>query len=32
MVRTHGYPPNKQASATNTVLQQAEMLSEMWPQ
>ncbi|MCU0662181.1 MAG: DUF3387 domain-containing protein [Myxococcota bacterium] len=25
-----GYPPDKQAAATNTVLQQAELLSEYW--
>ncbi|MCY1030922.1 DUF3387 domain-containing protein [Corallococcus sp. BB11-1] len=26
----HGYPPDKQESATDTVLQQAELLSDYW--
>jgi type I restriction enzyme R subunit len=26
----HGYPPDKQAKATITVLEQAEVLSEHW--
>lgn len=30
ILRAHGYPPDKQESATKTVLQQAEMLSEVW--
>ncbi|MBP8299091.1 MAG: type I restriction endonuclease subunit R [Planctomycetes bacterium] len=30
ILRKYGYPPDKQEAATNTVLQQAEMLSEMW--
>jgi len=28
--RMHGYPPDKQAKATITVLEQAEVLSEHW--
>jgi type I restriction enzyme, R subunit len=32
ILRKHGYPPDKQESATNTVLQQAELLSEYWTQ
>ena len=30
ILRKYGYPPDKQESATNTVLQQAELLSEYW--
>jgi len=30
ILRKHGYPPDKQEVATNTVLQQAELLSEFW--
>lgn len=30
ILRKHGYPPDKQESATNTVLEQAERLSEFW--
>jgi type I restriction enzyme, R subunit len=26
----YGYPPDKQEKATQTVLEQAEVLSEMW--
>ena len=29
-LRKHGYPPDKQAKATTTVLEQAEVLSEHW--
>jgi type I restriction enzyme R subunit len=29
-LRKHGYPPDKQESATNTVLEQAKLLSELW--
>jgi type I restriction enzyme R subunit len=29
-LRKHGYPPDKQAKATITVLEQAEVLSEHW--
>jgi type I restriction enzyme R subunit len=28
--KKYGYPPDKQEAATNTVLQQAELLSEAW--
>lgn len=28
--REHGYPPDKQEKATQTVLEQAEVLSEIW--
>ena len=31
VLRKHGYPPDKQESATRTVLQQAELLSAGWP-
>jgi type I restriction enzyme R subunit len=31
ILRKHGYPPDKQARATETVLEQAELLSENWP-
>lgn len=30
ILRKHGYPPDKQEAATNTVLQQAELLSDVW--
>ena len=30
ILRKHGYPPDKQEKATRTVLEQAEVLSEMW--
>lgn len=30
ILRKHGYPPDKQEKATKTVLEQAEILSEMW--
>jgi type I restriction enzyme R subunit len=30
ILRKHGYPPDKQEAATNTVLQQAELLSDYW--
>jgi type I restriction enzyme R subunit len=30
ILRKHGYPPDKQARATDTVLEQAELLSEGW--
>ncbi|MBX3184297.1 MAG: type I restriction endonuclease subunit R [Polyangiaceae bacterium] len=30
ILRKHGYPPDKQEAATTTVLQQAELLSELW--
>jgi type I restriction enzyme R subunit len=30
ILRKYGYPPDKQESATSTVLQQAELLSEFW--
>ncbi len=30
ILRRHGYPPDKQEKATLTVLEQAEVLSEMW--
>jgi len=30
VLRKHGYPPDKQESATRTVLEQAELLSEQW--
>ncbi len=29
-IRKHGYPPDKQEKATQTVLEQAELLSEGW--
>ncbi len=29
-LRRHGYPPNKQEKATETVLEQAEVLCENW--
>ena len=30
VLRKHGYPPDKQESATRTVLEQAEVLSAGW--
>ena len=30
ILRKHGYPPDKQERATQTVLEQAELLSEGW--
>ncbi len=30
VLRKYGYPPDKQEAATNTVLQQAELLSDYW--
>jgi type I restriction enzyme, R subunit len=30
ILRKHGYPPDKQEKATQTVLEQAERLSEEW--
>ena len=30
ILRRHGYPPDKQEKATQTVLEQAEVLSEVW--
>jgi type I restriction enzyme R subunit len=30
ILRRFGYPPDKQEQATTTVLEQAEVLSEMW--
>jgi len=30
ILRKHGYPPDKQERATRTVLEQAEVLSELW--
>ena len=30
ILRKHGYPPDKQEKATLTVLEQAEVLSELW--
>ncbi len=30
ILRKHGYPPDKQEKATQTVLEQAEVLSEHW--
>jgi type I restriction enzyme R subunit len=30
ILRKHGYPPDKQEAATTTVLQQAELLSDLW--
>ena len=30
LLRRHGYPPDKQEKATQTVLEQAELLSESW--
>jgi type I restriction enzyme R subunit len=30
ILRKHGYPPDKQASATELILEQAELLAESW--
>jgi type I restriction enzyme R subunit len=30
ILRNHGYPPDKQEKATQTVLEQAALLSEVW--
>lgn len=30
ILRKYGYPPDKQEAATNTVLQQAELLADFW--
>ena len=30
ILRKYGYPPDKQEKATQTVLEQAELISEMW--
>jgi type I restriction enzyme R subunit len=30
ILRKYGYPPDKQEKATQTVLEQAELLSEGW--
>lgn len=30
VLRKYGYPPDKQVKATQTVLEQAEVLSEIW--
>ena len=30
ILRKHGYPPDKEEKATQTVLEQAEVLSEDW--
>jgi len=30
VLRRHGYPPDKQEKATQTVLEQAEVLSQAW--
>ena len=30
ILRKHGYPPDKQEKATRAVLEQAEVLSELW--
>lgn len=30
ILRKHGYPPDKQEAATRTVLEQAELLSDLW--
>jgi type I restriction enzyme R subunit len=30
ILKKYGYPPDKQEAATNTVLQQAELLSDAW--
>ena len=30
ILRKHGYPPDKQEKATQTVLEQAELISEEW--
>jgi type I restriction enzyme R subunit len=30
ILRKHGYPPDKQASATELILEQAELLADSW--
>jgi type I restriction enzyme R subunit len=30
ILRKYGYPPDKQVSATETILKQAELLAEAW--
>lgn len=30
ILRKYGYPPDRQEAATNTVLQQEELLSDLW--
>jgi len=30
VLRHHGYPPNKQERATQTVLEQAELIAKDW--
>jgi type I restriction enzyme R subunit len=30
ILRKYGYPPDKQEKATQTVLEQAELLTELW--
>jgi type I restriction enzyme R subunit len=30
ILRTHGYPPDRQEKATQTVLEQAALLSDEW--
>ena len=30
ILRKHGYPPDKQERATQLVLEQAEVLSDLW--
>jgi len=30
ILRKYGYPPDKQASATETILKQAELLANTW--
>jgi len=30
ILRKYGYPPDKQEKATQTVLEQAELFSEIW--
>jgi type I restriction enzyme R subunit len=30
ILRKHGYPPDRREKATQTVLEQAEVLSEAW--
>jgi len=30
ILRKYGYPPDKQASATETILKQAELLADSW--
>jgi len=30
ILRKHGYPPDKQEKATNTVIEQAEVIAKDW--